>query len=540
MNNNMIGADVQDLRELAKLFHKYASALDNTSQQLHSTIMPARWNGPDAERFRQDWTSRIRPQIKSAGAMFTDTSQKLQAQAQDQEEASSASGPGGGGSGTNGGTGSNGGSGSGSDSQLQQELEDLRNRSDQEIADWWNNLSEAQKSELLEGEDENGIPNSYYLAALEDRLPQEAQQAVREELMKGAKASIPVYSRLDKIGVDGQIAWVHGGAHLSSAITENADGSASLTLAGDLSGGVNTPGTKAGVDVTLSGEISRTFEFATLEDALAAREDMLNDLPPDSLGRASDAVSNPGAYIEETLDGAARDNNSTDQYTSAKGTLSLGGSMELGDNASAGAQLDLAYERNLGDGTSTASATASVNAQLDLGDGLKFGGDGEVGFKLSMDEDGDINMMTVDLKGTIEGSATGQDNPNVPDPMAALLGQEGPSEGPSASASGGIQGTAQMQLSYTPENQHLIDSYLSNVANDRTVDAAVDLQKIFHASGVTLQANSVLSSETNLVDVDTGLVSVKISGSSETTINAGTVHKTPYNDTYEGIRGQTQ
>lgn len=538
VNNNMIGADVEDLRALARLFQKYATALDQTSHQLNSAIMPSRWNGPDAERFRQDWTSRIRPRISSAGAMFTDTSQKLQAQAQDQEMASAAIGSGDS-SGAHGGAGGNSTNAAPS-SSLQQELEELGDHSEQETLQWWNNLSQSQKSELLKGADENGISNAYYLAALEGRLPQEAQEAVRETLMEGAKASIPMYSQSDKIGVDGQIAWVHGGAHLSSGITQNADGTASLTLAGDLSGGVNTPSTKAGVDVTMSGEVSQTYEFASLQDALAARDEMLNSLPPDSMGRASDAVSDPGAYIQDTLNGAAENNNSTDQYTSAKGTLSIGGSVALSDAVSAGARLDLAYEQNLSTGTSTASATASVNAQLDLGDGLSFGGEGEASFKLSMDKDGDIKMMTVDLKGTIEGSSNVQANPNTPDPMAELLGQKPPSEGPSASSSGGIQGTAQLQMQYTPENQHIIDSYLNNVANDHKAAAAADLQRIFHASGVTLQANSVVSTESNLVDFDSGLASIKIGGSSETSINAGTVHKTPYDEKYEGIRGQTQ
>ena len=77
MTEKMLGADPEELRNLAKLLKKYSSVLDTTSSNLNPTIMHSRWNGPDAQRFRQDWTSRIRPQIKSVSAMFIDTYQQL-------------------------------------------------------------------------------------------------------------------------------------------------------------------------------------------------------------------------------------------------------------------------------------------------------------------------------------------------------------------------------------------------------------------------------------------------------------------------------
>lgn len=530
MNDQMLGADPDELRALAKLFSKYSSALDSTSSQLHPTIMHSRWNGPDAQRFRQDWTARLRPQLKSASQMFTDTSKKLQLQAREQESASSESSL----------SGGNGGNGNVTDrtpDTIQDELENIGTRTDQETRDWWNGLSDDQQQELLDGEDANGIPNAYYLAALEDKLPLEDQRAIREYLVESAKGSIPIYSQTDKIGVDGQIAWVHGGAHLSSEITQNADGSTTLKLAGDLGGGVNTPGTSAGLNATMTGELSKTYKFDSLEEALAAREQMLDKLPPDSFGRASDAIRDPGEYIQGTLDGAAKDHGSDESFLSAKGTLSLGAKGEITDGASASAKLDLAYERNLTDGTATASATGSVSAKLDLGEGMEFGGNGEAGVTLNMDKDGDLQMMTIDLKGTLEGSIKGQDNPNAPDPLAELLGQTPIKEGPSAQSAGGVQGTVSLELQNTPENQQLINSYLGNMATDNGQAAAADLERIYHASAVTVQANSVVSSEANLVDFDGKGASLKVGGTSETTVNAGTAHKAPYDDGYQPIRG---
>ena len=95
-----------------------------------------------------------------------------------------------------------------------------------------------------------------------------------------------------------------------------------------------------------------------------------------------------------------------------------------------------------------------------------------------------------------------------------------------------------MELQNTAQNQHLIDSYLSNIASGNNLAAAGDLENIYRASGVTLQANSVVSTESNLVDFNSGVASLKVGGSSETTINAGTLHKAPYDGNYKIITGQ--
>lgn len=528
----MLGADPEQLRALAKLFSKYSSVLDTTAGDLHPTIMRARWNGQDAQQFRQQWSARMRPQLKSTSELFMDTSRKLHAQAKEQEQASSEASLGGG-------PGGSGGSGSTGTpkSELQDQLESMGTRTEQEVTDWWNGLSEEQQRELLTGKDENGIPNAYYLAALEDKLPEDARLAARDILVDNAKASIPMYSQKDTLGVDGQLAWVHGGAHLSSQVIQNADGSVSLKLSGDIGGGVNTPSTKGGANVTLTGELSKTYKFNSLEEALAARDQMLNSLPPDDFGRAADAVKNPGEYIESTLDTAAKENGTTREFMSAKGTLSVGVEGKVSDDASASAKLDLAYEQNLDDGTSNASATAKVTAKLDLGDGMKFGGNGEAGVKLFMDKDGDIQKMAINLKGTVEGSAKIQANPS--DPVAELFGPKPPSEGPSAQSKGGVQGTVQLELYATDANRHLIEGYMGNLASGDVVAAAADLQEIYHASAVTTQLNSVVSTETNLVDFDSGVASLKVGATSEAIVNAGTTHKSPYDDDFHGIRGES-
>lgn len=542
MNGSMLGADPEQLRELAKLFSKYSAQLTTSSNQLHPAVMQAGWNGPDAQRFRQSWSTNMRPQILSASKFLDTTSKTLLAQAKEQETASSESS-----------LSSSGGSTPSvpapspdkSNDQLREELNAMNGKSAAEVDAWWNGLTKEQQQELLTGKDSDGIPFAYYLAALGDKLPADIQAKAHEILVTNAKGSIPMFTQTDKVGIDGKVAWVHGGAHLASQITQNADGSVTLKLSGDIGGGVNTPGgSPVGVDATLTGELSKTYKFNSLEEALAAREQMLKDLPPDSFGDAKDIVSNPGEYLEKTLDNAAKDNGSTKEFMSAKGTLSVGVEGKIGKDAngdsplSGSAKLEMAYERNLDDGTSSASLTAKLAAKLDLGDGMKFGGNGEVGVKVNLDGEGDLSKMTLTMKGSIEGQMKVQDTSGTPDPVPGLETPAVPKSGPSAAVTSTAQGTLQLELQNTGQNKALIESYMGNLASGNDSAAASDLQKIYNASGATTQFNTSAKSENNFIDFDSGVASVKAGTSTEITSNVTTGYKAPYSNDYEQIKGE--
>lgn len=210
---------------------------------------------------------------------------------------------------------------------------------------------------------------------------------------------------------------MHGGAHLASEITENADGSASLKVSGDIGGGVNNPGggnakdenSKPGVNAgaTLTGEISRTYLFKNKADAEGALNGMVNGLPPDGFGDVKKIVGNPVDYINDKLNGAAQANHSVSQSDSVKGTLSVYADGKLGggdSGVSGGVKMDLAYEHNLTKDTSSASGTLNVKADLDLGNNLKLAGDGEVGAKITMDGDNNIQKLTISAKGNLSES----------------------------------------------------------------------------------------------------------------------------------------
>jgi uncharacterized protein YukE len=57
MAGNFYGADVAQLRQLAKDLANGANRLDQLGQQLGSSIASSPWRGHDGDRFRSDWTS---------------------------------------------------------------------------------------------------------------------------------------------------------------------------------------------------------------------------------------------------------------------------------------------------------------------------------------------------------------------------------------------------------------------------------------------------------------------------------------------------
>jgi uncharacterized protein YukE len=93
----MLGADPQQLRELAKEFSRASQRLRNVGSDLTQRInRPGGWNGQDADRFRHQWNSSHRPTITSACKGFDDAATLLLRNAEEQEKASSSSSLGGG------------------------------------------------------------------------------------------------------------------------------------------------------------------------------------------------------------------------------------------------------------------------------------------------------------------------------------------------------------------------------------------------------------------------------------------------------------
>ncbi|MCQ9166079.1 hypothetical protein [Arthrobacter sp. STN4] len=59
--------------------------MKNLPSTLATVISHARWNGPDSDKFRSQWDSAMRPQLRSAGNSLASYPSTLVAQAIEQE-----------------------------------------------------------------------------------------------------------------------------------------------------------------------------------------------------------------------------------------------------------------------------------------------------------------------------------------------------------------------------------------------------------------------------------------------------------------------
>jgi hypothetical protein len=516
------GADVSQLRALAKAAEQAASLLSTRAGVLHGQIQAAPWKGADGERFRREWTGTHRPGLERVVAGLRENSKLLLQHADEQEKASSFSGAGG--------TSlwdrmamlagqardwllvqaAAAAAAAEHRRELEAGLDRMLDAGPREQAEWWAGLSAADRKYLIEGAGEGG-PFAEDLMRMDGGIPASAQEQAKDYLQELAKADIPVYFETGKASIEARVAWVHGGAEVGTEVVENADGSATMKVYGNMGLGVNDTTGTAGV--TLNGQVSREYTFGSAEEAMAAREQMYRDLPPDSVGEIKDVAGNPPDYILDTINNAAGDNGSTGQTDKAKGTLSLEAEGEAGA-AAGSAKLDLAYERNLTDGTATASGEVSAQGKLNL-DGRVFEASGKGGLQVAMDKDSNISSVSVTMDGTVaQGVVAGTD-------VKAVKVE--------SSVSVGTQGTVKIDVDYSPENRPIIDSYLRNVALGNETAAARDAGRLYEAGSATVQVNNVVtaSSEAGL-DVKVG--EVEVSTENQSTTNVSTYYKVP-NDT---------
>lgn len=516
------GADVDQLRALAKAADKAANLLSTKAASLQGQIMAAPWKGQDAERFKQDWTGSHRPSLNKVVESLRQNSKTLMKHADEQEKASDRS--------------------TGSTSMtflekfqekidaarewLAQRAKEAEEReqhrkeltegagkmlkaSPEEQAEWWKSLSEEDKKYLLSNEE-----TAKQIMQMDGGVPDSAQAEARKFLHEQAKGDIPVYKESSKAGIEARVAWVHGGAEVGTEIVENADGTATMKVHGNLGLGVNDP--SGSVGATLSGEVSREYKFDSIEEAKAAQAQMFRELPPDSLGDVKDVASNPPGYVLDRINDAAEDHGADGHVDKAKGTFSLEANGETGD-ASFDAQLALSYEKNLSDGTSKASGEVSASGNLDL-DGQRFEASGKGGLEVNMSKDNNIDSVSLSMEGTV---ATGA----VEGVEAKGAGQTGYE----SSVTSGAQGTVKIDIDYTPENKEIIDSYIRNVALGNTVAAGQDAAKLYDAGSATVQVNSVVTAS-NEAGIDLKAGEVKVSTESQVTTNVTTFHKVA-NDT---------
>ena len=156
------GADVSQLRELAKAVDKAATLLSSRAGSLQGQIQSAPWKGMDGAQFRQDWTGSHRPALERVAQASAITPSCFSSTPTSRKRPPTRPAAAGAASWTR--SGASAAAPNWLEQQMQaiaaakahrQELEqglsDMLKASPEEQATWWDGLSEADRQYLIEG-----------------------------------------------------------------------------------------------------------------------------------------------------------------------------------------------------------------------------------------------------------------------------------------------------------------------------------------------------------------------------------------------------
>lgn len=88
----MFGADVAELRDLAKRMSAGQRALQSKAIDISSMVNTSAWEGADGDQFRQDWNSNLKKQVLQSARFLDVAATELRRHAQEQEKASNGAG----------------------------------------------------------------------------------------------------------------------------------------------------------------------------------------------------------------------------------------------------------------------------------------------------------------------------------------------------------------------------------------------------------------------------------------------------------------
>lgn len=84
------GQDIAEVNKLATQLNSKAEEIQQIVTQLSSAVNSVQWMGPDADRFRSDWSSQHTAKLKAVVSALQAASQSAKKNAQEQQQASSA------------------------------------------------------------------------------------------------------------------------------------------------------------------------------------------------------------------------------------------------------------------------------------------------------------------------------------------------------------------------------------------------------------------------------------------------------------------
>lgn len=85
----LYGMDINAARDLVRVMNGDADTINQLTARLTQHLEATPWYGPDAQRFRGDWTGQYVPALQNVVRALQENAQILNQQAEDQERASS-------------------------------------------------------------------------------------------------------------------------------------------------------------------------------------------------------------------------------------------------------------------------------------------------------------------------------------------------------------------------------------------------------------------------------------------------------------------
>ncbi|MGX1163251.1 type VII secretion system (Wss) protein ESAT-6 [Arthrobacter sp. SLBN-100] len=82
------GADVDQLRQLGSKLQAGATEIESQRNSLTNALTSTDWKGPDADRFRDQWTGEHTSMLNKVAEALRDAGQKARKNAEEQSSAS--------------------------------------------------------------------------------------------------------------------------------------------------------------------------------------------------------------------------------------------------------------------------------------------------------------------------------------------------------------------------------------------------------------------------------------------------------------------
>ncbi|RPF22921.1 hypothetical protein [Myceligenerans xiligouense] len=90
MTGDMLGLDIEAVREMANVLRQQAEEVRSTVQDITAQLGETEWMGPDADQFEEEWTNTHASKLNEIAAALENFAGTAEANAAEQEGTSSS------------------------------------------------------------------------------------------------------------------------------------------------------------------------------------------------------------------------------------------------------------------------------------------------------------------------------------------------------------------------------------------------------------------------------------------------------------------